>query len=127
MVTTLYAGILGIIYIALSCFVIRGRLQNKINIGDSGNDEMLKRIRLHGNFIEYVPLALILIFLAEQEGVSEKLIHALGFALVMGRIMHPLGLYNKIGVSFMRSGGMILTFLVILVAAGFCIRSYFIF
>lgn len=127
MVTPLYAGILGLFYIVLSFFVIRGRFKHKIEVGDKGSDDLFRRIRVHGNFIEYVPVALILILLAEQEGAPEKLIHALGIALVFGRVMHAVGFYHRSGISIGRSGGMVITFLVILMASLYCIQSYFIF
>lgn len=125
MVTTVYAGLLGLIYLALSIFVIMGRWKYRVNMGDGGSENLLKRIRLHGNFIEYVPLALILMFLSEQEDASEMTIHILGMALVIGRIMHPIGLYNKFGASIGRSGGMFLTFAVIFTASLICIKSFF--
>lgn len=127
MVTPLYAGILGFIYIGLSFLVILGRWKHKVNMGDGGQDELFKRIRLHGNFIEYVPFALILIFLAEREGASEVMIHVLGMMLVVSRIIHPIGLYYKFGMSGGRTGGMVLTFFVILVASFLCLKSYFVF
>ncbi len=125
MVTILYAGILGLIYIALSVYTIAGRFKYNQNIGDGGHESMAKRVRVHGNFIEYVPLALILMMLAEFEGASEDMLHGLGGALVFARLIHPIGLMRKKGPSLCRSGGMIITFGVIITASIICIRSYF--
>jgi hypothetical protein len=127
MVTTLYAGILGLIYIGLSFYVIRGRFKNQVSLGDAGNADMLKRIRIHANFIEYVPIALLLLVLAEFEGTSEILIHGLCSALIIGRISHAFGVMMKDGASLWRGGGMILTFLVIAITSVICIQSFFIF
>lgn len=127
MVTTLYAGILGLIYIALSFYVIKGRFKNQIALGDGGNTDMAKRIRVHANFIEYVPLALLLFVLAEFEGTSEILIHGLCIALIVGRLAHIYGVMTKEGTSIGRAGGMILTFLSMAVASIICIQSFFIF
>ena len=127
MVTSLYAGLLGLIYIALSAYVILGRFKYQVSLGDNGNSEMLKRIRVHANFMEYVPLALILMILAEVEGSPELILHILGIVLVISRLIHPIGTMRVVGSSLGRSGGMVLTFLVILVAAILCIKSYFIF
>lgn len=127
MVTPLYAGILGLLYVAISAYTILGRFKHNVNLGDGDNEDMFKRIRIHSNFIEYVPFALLLMVLAEVEGSSETLIHVLGVALVIGRIIHPFGVARVIGPSIGRSGGMILTFLVIITAAILCIKSYFIF
>lgn len=127
MVTTLYAGILGFLYIALSAYVIMGRYKHQVGLGDNGNPDLIKRIRIHANFIEYVPLALILMILVEFEGISESLIHAMGIVLVAGRLMHGVGITRNSGTSLWRGGGMILTFLVIIAASVLCIKSYFIF
>lgn len=125
MVTTLYAGILGIIYIILAAFVIQGRIQNKISLSDGNNNALLGRIRAHANFGEYVPLALILMILSEFEGASVLFLHILGSALIISRVLHALGLYNKVPFFIGRSLGMVITLLVILSACGFCIKSYF--
>jgi uncharacterized membrane protein YecN with MAPEG domain len=36
-----------------------------IAIGDAGNPEMLRAMRVHSNFAEYVPLSLLLIYFVE--------------------------------------------------------------
>lgn len=127
MVTTLYAGILGLLYIALSFYVIKGRFKHEIALGDDGNQDMIKRVRIHANFIEYVPFALLLIILAEFEGTSEYLIHGLCIALLVARLGHAYGVITKDGTSIGRAGGTITTFLVIIIAAVTCIKSFFIF
>ena len=38
------------------------RQKSKISLGDGGDDELLTRIRTHGNFTEVAPLALIGLF-----------------------------------------------------------------
>ena len=87
---------------------------------------MLRRIRIHANFVEYVPLALILIFLVEQEGVSDNILHVLRLLLVIGRIMHMVGFFRSQGTSFLRAGGMVLTLLSVLIASILCLWMYFI-
>ncbi len=127
MVTTLYAGILGLLYVALSFYVIKGRFKHEIALGDDGNKDMMKRVRIHANFAEYVPFTLLLIILAEFEGTSEYLIHGLCVALLIGRLGHVYGVMTKDGTSVGRAGGTVATFLVIIVAAITCIQSFFIF
>ena len=39
------------------------RVKFKIDDGDGGNEEMRQRIRAQANFVEYVPIALILLML----------------------------------------------------------------
>ena len=124
MITALYAGILGLIYVFLSFFVIKGRFQHRVSLGDGQNDDLVRRIRLHSNFIEYVPLALFLIFLIEYNQLSDWVIHGLGGMLLLGRILHPFGMLFKNGVSFYRTGGMIMTLCVLIIASVLCLLSF---
>jgi uncharacterized membrane protein YecN with MAPEG domain len=125
MIITLYAGMLGICYIGLSFYVIKGRFKNRVSIGDGGSEDMQKRIRLHGNFMEYVPLALILIFLVEGSGFPPIWTHVLGGALVVARLLHIYGFALKEGTSFGRFVGTLTTFIVIVSSSVLCIYTYF--
>ncbi len=116
-ITSIYAGILGILIVYLSFRVASKRMSNKIGIGDGGLDELTQAIRVQGNAVEYVPLALILQLLLEINGVQAAILHALGGALVLGRVMHAWGLSNSAGVSLGRLYGTMITWIVILSAA----------
>ena len=56
-ITGMYAGILALFLVALSVRTLRTRRRNQIAVGDGGNSEMLRAMRVHGNFAEYAPLA----------------------------------------------------------------------
>lgn len=86
------AGALGLIYIALTARVIRGRFSFRVSLGDGGKSEMQRRIRAHGNFGEYVPLALLLMALIEMSGPHTRVLAWIGAALVVGRVMHAIGI-----------------------------------
>ncbi len=117
-ITAFYAGILAIILIALSLrIVIVARAKAKVAFGDGGKDELTPVIRGQGNFIEYVPLALILIGYNEFNGASANLTHGLGIALVLARLAHPFGLQTGRGPTVPRVAGTVVTWLVLLVAA----------
>jgi len=119
-VTSVYAALLALVFIALSFWVGGGRGKYKISLGDGGNPELLGRIRAHANFAEFVPLILILVALLEGRRTSIYLIHALLFALLVGRIMHPLGMTAPAGSArqgIFRGTGATLTMIVLLVAA----------
>jgi uncharacterized membrane protein YecN with MAPEG domain len=115
--TSFYAGILGLFYVALSFRVISLRRKYRVGINHGQEKELERAIRVHGNFAEYVPLALFLLLLLELNQTSEIALHILGSALFVGRILHALGLDKSAGTSMPRMIGMILTFLVIIVAA----------
>ena len=88
-ITTIYASLLGLLFVALSLRVIRTRGCVGVALG-SGADPLLQRaVRVQANFAEYVPLALVLMALVEIAGASvwlrvpvdEGQIHLFGFRL----------------------------------------------
>lgn len=115
--TAFYAGLLALFYIALSFRVISLRRKYKIGINSGQEKELERAIRVHANFGEYVPLAIFLMFLLELNQSSELMLHILGSALFIGRVLHALGLDKSAGTSLPRMIGMLLTFSVIIVAA----------
>ncbi len=93
-ITALYAGILAIygIWLSSRAGIMRGKVGISILHGD--NMELAEKMRRHQNFVEYVPLALILIGALELNGGSAMFIHGLGAALVLARIAHAKGLHH---------------------------------
>ncbi len=116
-VTAMYAGLLGLLMLVLSFRVVAVRRAMSIGLGDGGNALLLSRIRIHGHFAEYVPLALVLLLLLELNGASTTWLHGLGIALVAGRLAHVQGLTVGTGANAGRLIGNMLTWGVILVAA----------
>jgi uncharacterized membrane protein YecN with MAPEG domain len=117
-VTLITAGLLTLMLLALTGFVVAGRLKFRIGLGDGGNGEMQKRIRIHANFIEYVPLALILLYLVETAAIGPGwLPAAMGTTLIIGRLSHAYGLKRSSGASTGRFAGTNLTILVLLCGA----------
>ena len=113
MITGLYAGLCGLLLTILYVRVSQRRLATKIGMG-TGSDAILEqRIRAHGNFIESVPIALILLYLFEQAGVDSIYVHAFGVALVLARVAHAQGISTTSGRSTGRFYGSIGTLLVI--------------
>ncbi len=124
MITGFYAGLLAIILIALIVNVIRFRLTFKIGIGDGGNHILHKAIRVHANFIETVPFALVLMALCDYNGTRPFYLHLMGIILVISRILHAYGLQKTSVRSFGRSVGIIGTMAVIIIAAVLLILQY---
>jgi uncharacterized protein len=115
-IIVLYAGLFGLfaIYLSARAGIMRGR--KGIDAGDGGDPEMLRAMRRHANFVEYVPLALILIGLLELNGVRALVIHGLGLTLIAGRLLHAF--YFNAGVKSVPRGiGAGLTALVIVTAS----------
>ncbi|MFW5926668.1 MAG: MAPEG family protein [Wenzhouxiangella sp.] len=118
-VTMFYAGLLGLILIAMSMRLVMMRRRLKVGLGSGGNEVMQRQVRAHANFCEYVPLALLLLLLMESAStVPVPALHALGIALVAGRILHGFfGLNLSSGTSLGRFWGTFLTWLVIVIGA----------
>ncbi|MDX1459450.1 MAG: MAPEG family protein [Xanthomonadales bacterium] len=108
-VTTLYASLLGLLLVFLSWQVSANRRRARVSLG-AGDDPALERAaRAQGNFVEYVPVALLLLFLLEQEVTSLWLLHVLGSMLLLGRIVHAWGLLQPGSVNRGRWWGTVLT------------------
>lgn len=121
-VTLVSAGLLGFLLFFLGACVVAGRVKFKVDNGDGGNPAMRQRIRAQANFVEYVPLALILLALVEKESIGPRwLAVALGAVLVVGRLWHAQGMLTREGTSAGRFMGTNLTWLTILTGAGACL------
>ena len=119
--TALYAGLLAPLFVLLSVRVIAARRRGQVALGDGGDALLARRVRVQANFAEYVPLGLILIGLSESLGAPIVLLHALGLALLAGRLSHAWGMSQPREVFAFRATGMALTFSMLLVGAGTCL------
>ncbi|MGE5540487.1 MAG: MAPEG family protein [Gemmatimonas sp.] len=122
-IASFYAGLCGVLFLVLSALVIRERVKFTIYLGDGDREHARRLIRVHGNFAEYVPLALILLFAAETSGAPNWLIHLAGSSLVVGRVLHALGLGRSSKWSAGRFIGTNLTFLAIGIGAVLALRG----
>jgi hypothetical protein len=120
-ITAFYAGLLAPIYVVLAVRVIANRRRAKIALGDGGEPAMLRCMRVQANFSEYVPLALILLGLAESLGTPGFVLHLAGIALVAGRASHAYGVSQEREVFTYRVAGMALTFTTILGLGAACL------
>ncbi len=117
-ITPITAGLLALVMLFLSGIVIAGRVKFKVDLGDGGNETMRRRIRAQANFVEYVPMALILMLLVESGEIGPGwLLTAMGAVLVIARVWHAQGLLSSSGTSAGRFMGTNLTALVILTGA----------
>lgn len=119
-ITPVYAGLLGLLYVALALNVISIRRAQHISLGDGGDDRLQRRMRAHGNFAEYTAFSLLLIGFAEFNGAAAPLLHALGLALLAGRLLHAYALTADRPIAGGRTVGMVLTFTTLVVAALAC-------
>lgn len=92
MITGLYAGCLGILLVLLSLNVIRFRRRSRVALGENGNFELTRAIRAHANFVEYAPMFLVLLALAEFQNLPAIAVHLFGLVFVIGRVLHAYSL-----------------------------------
>jgi len=92
-VTAFYASVLAALIVTLGINVTIHRAKLGVPIGDGGNVEMLRMIRLHGNAVEYVPLGLLLMLAFEINGGRHWALHAAGIALVAARVLQTWGMW----------------------------------
>ena len=123
-VTALYAGLLGLMSIGIAFAAGKLLGAKGISIGDGGDPELALAMRRHANFVEFVPLALILIGILELNGVSTTAIHALGAGLVVCRGCHAVGLKAEMQ-SPLRGIGAGGSTLILLVASIWAIVTFF--
>jgi uncharacterized membrane protein YecN with MAPEG domain len=116
-VTAFYAALIGLLAVWLSANVIRGRVRFGVTAGDGGNPVLAQAIRAHANLAEHAPLALLLIGFAEASGTSKIVIHVLGVALVLARVLSGFGLSASLADRLPRRAGAGLTFLTMIVAS----------
>ena len=89
------AGLLGLLGVALTLQVGRLRGQKRINLGDGGDPELIAAIRAHGNFMEFTPLLLLLIFMgSDLHGYRVTAI--LSVVLLVVRVLHAGGMLGLI-------------------------------
>lgn len=116
-ISSLYIPVFAIFLVVITLRIGTYRRRNRINLGDGGDPKFLRMIRGQGNFIELVPMALILLVLMEITGASGTLLHGLFIALLVGRVLHYLQLTGVFKPLLFRPLGMVLTLGTILVAS----------
>jgi len=122
--TPLYAALLALLFVALSVRTLRLRYKYRVALGDGGNPELFRATRAHANFAEYVPLALLLIYLAETQGAHIAMVHALGIGLLVGRLSHGFGVSQPTENLKFRSFGMVLTFTALVIPTAYLVYRY---
>lgn len=117
MITPIFAGVLTLAYVYLTLQVISARRTNRIGLGDGGNADLLRRMRVHSNFVEYAPLGLLLMFMAELQNVPVWMLLLVGIVLLAGRMIHAFGLSGTSETPGLRTIGMALTITALIAAA----------
>lgn len=114
-VTAVFAALLALMLVGISIRVTVLRAKKKITFSDGGDEQLGRAIRVQGNFIEYVPMALALMGLMESMGARHWFVYAFGAVLLAARFAHAWGLYS--GVFKARVAGTSTTWILLAVGA----------
>ncbi len=95
-VTAIFTGLLALMLVGVSIRVTVLRAKKKITLFDGGDKELGAAIRVQGNFIEYVPMALALMGMIEWMGTKHWVVYLFGLLLVVARLAHAWGLYSNV-------------------------------
>ena len=119
-ITSGYLAALALLYAVLGLQVSRLRRGNRVLFGDGDNIKLRSAIRAHANFAEYVPIIALMVAMLEMSGMSATRVHLLMGALLLARLLHPLGMYvgpRTWRFQVCRVGGISLTIMVLVAAA----------
>jgi uncharacterized protein len=116
-ITSFYAALLALLFGVLSVRTLLLRRRLRVAVGDAGNKQLLRAMRVHANFAEYVPLCLLLVAFCEAQGTPAKWLHAALAGLVIGRLSHAYGVSQLNEPFGFRVLGVALTLTVLFAAA----------
>jgi uncharacterized membrane protein YecN with MAPEG domain len=114
-VTSIVAALAAVALVTMSIAVSLRRMKVGVRIGFGEDPLLMRRIRAQGNFTEYVPLALLILALAEYQGASTALLWTVAGLLIAGRCLHFAGIMT--GSTSLRAPGMIGTYSALVVGA----------
>ena len=117
-VTALWTALIALLILTLMLRVVRLRWTCRIGLGDGGDQQLTRAIRAHGNAIETMPIALLLMLVFELGGGGSLALHACGATLFISRLLHAAGLTRSSGTSVGRMLGSVLWTTVVVFLAG---------
>ncbi|MGV8961355.1 MAG: MAPEG family protein [Stenotrophomonas sp.] len=117
-ITLIFTSLHVLLLLLLVVPIVRQRLSQRIGLGNGADPILERRIRVQGNFIEYVPMALLMLGLLELSGLPATGLWIFGAVLLGARILHAYGLSHNSGSSPGRALGAMLTFANLLAMAG---------
>ncbi len=93
-ITLMYASVFALFALVLSFRAgsFRGKSGISVLHGEPANMELAERVRAHQNFLEYVPIVIIVMGAIELNGGSDMFLYVTGDLLFIARIAHAMGL-----------------------------------
>lgn len=90
--TAIYGSLNALLNIFLASRVSGHRVQHKIAVGTGDNKALEIAARVHGNNAEFVPLAILLLLIAELMQLNSVVLHSVGGSLFVARLLHAYGM-----------------------------------
>ena len=120
-ITLMYASVFAIFALVLSFKAgsFRGNTGISVLFGEPANMELAEKVRRHQNFLEYIPIVLIVFGAIEINGGSKMFLYIVGDLLIIARIAHAIGLKHDNMGHIGRLIGAAGTALLTLVTAGY--------
>lgn len=109
-----------ILLLVLSGLTSASRRKHRVSIGDGGHPQVAAASRAFGNAAEYMPLTLLALVTLALVGYPTWVIHLIGAAFALGRVLHAIGMVKTLEGQPPRPErmvGMLLTYLPLLVSA----------
>lgn len=91
-ITLLFIALFVLISVPMSISVGLRRVETGVMLLHGDDEDLLRRMRAHGNFTEYVPLALLGLAGVELVDAPAWLVFACGGTLLAARLIHYAGL-----------------------------------
>ena len=110
MISVFYIVFCSAVLMWLSFEVIKQRRKSKVKYSDGGEEALIRARSAHSNAIEYMPITMLMLVLAEYNGAYLWTIHVCGLVFIVGRICHGRSILSDTLTG--RRFGMYCTFLV---------------
>ena len=94
MITPLYVALSTLLIVRLSLKVIGYRHAKQVSLGDGGDSTLRGAIAAQQNAVEYLPVAMLLLFGLEANDGPVLLVHLLGISMLTGRLIHARAMWT---------------------------------
>ena len=122
-ITALYTAILILFMLFLAYKTSARRQEAKINFG-TGDDKVMEcRSRAFGNFIEFVPMMILLMGMLELQSVETWIVHLLGISIIVARVLHALGITDTLKTPNGRFWGATISYAILLLGGCFLLYT----
>ena len=100
----------------LGLLVSLRRREIGVSYGDGGDAVLARRVRAHGNLVEYAPMAVLLVWGLGAAGIGSGWAWAAALILLAARLLHAAGVLRPKGVA-LRAAAMVAQHGVFILAA----------